>query len=45
MNHPQEQPAGSEQAPRFGRLLVVLVLAVLFIALVVVASEAWVRSA
>jgi hypothetical protein len=31
MNHPAEQPAGTDDVPRFGRLLVVLLLAVLSI--------------
>jgi hypothetical protein len=31
MNHPEEQPAGTDDVPRFGRLLVVLLLAVLSI--------------
>jgi hypothetical protein len=29
MKHPEEQPAGAEGTPRFGRLLLVLVAAVL----------------
>jgi hypothetical protein len=32
MNHPAEQPAGSDDSPRFGRLLVVLLGAVLLVA-------------
>jgi hypothetical protein len=39
MNHPEEQPAGTDGMPKFGRLLVVLVLVVLVIALVTWASE------
>lgn len=39
MNHPQEQPTGAEGMPKFGRLLVVLVLVVLLIGLVSWASE------
>jgi hypothetical protein len=39
MNHPEEQPAGTDGMPKFGRLLVVLVLVVLIIALVTWASE------
>ena len=31
MDHPAEQPAGSDGAPKFGRLLLVLLVAVLFI--------------
>ncbi|MDB5797338.1 MAG: hypothetical protein JWP36_1240 [Paucimonas sp.] len=41
MNHPDEQPAGSDDAPKFGRLLIVLVLAVAFLGLVTWASQAW----
>ncbi len=38
MNHPTEQPAGSEDAPKFGRLLAVLAAAVLLIVLLTFAS-------
>ena len=41
MQHPEEQPAGSDDSPRFGRLLIVLALAVLFIAILTLASEAY----
>lgn len=41
MNHPEEQPAGTNDAPKFGRLLIVLALAVAFIGFVTFASEAW----
>jgi hypothetical protein len=40
MHHPAEQPAGSDDAPRFGRLLIVLVCAVLLVAAITVISEA-----
>jgi hypothetical protein len=40
MEHPAEQPAGSEDAPKFGRLLIVLVLAVLLIVAITFISEA-----
>lgn len=39
MNHPEEQPTGTDGMPKFGRLLAVLVLVVLVIALVTWASE------
>ena len=41
MNHPEEQPSGIEGQPKFGRLLIVLVLVVLIIALVTWGSEAY----
>lgn len=41
MHHPEEQPAGSDDSPRFGRLLIVLVLAVLFVGLMTLLSEAY----
>lgn len=41
MQHPEEQPAGTGDSPRFGRLLVVLVIAVLFIGIMTFASEAY----
>lgn len=41
MHHPKEQPAGSDGSPRFGRLLVVLALAVAMIGLLTFASEAY----
>jgi len=31
MDHPAEQPAGSDDTPKFGRLLIVLLCAVLVI--------------
>jgi hypothetical protein len=39
MNHPEEQPAGADGDPKFGRLLVVLLLVVAVIGLVTWASE------
>ncbi|MEC4718053.1 hypothetical protein RY831_02735 [Noviherbaspirillum sp. CPCC 100848] len=40
MDHPPEQPSGSDGAPKFGRLLLVLVGAVLLIVALTIASEA-----
>lgn len=40
MNHPDEQPVGSDDgAPKFGRLLIVLVIAVLLIVAITFLSE------
>lgn len=41
MDHPDEQPSGMPDSPRFGRLLIVLVLAVLLVAIITVVSEAY----
>lgn len=41
MKHPEEQPTGVEGSPKFGRLLIVLVLAVLLVGLITWASEAY----
>lgn len=41
MNHPDEQPSGADGTPKFGRLLIVLVLVVVFIGFLTWASEAW----
>jgi hypothetical protein len=41
MQHPEEQAAGSDGAPKFGRLLAVLVAAVLLIVAITFASEAY----
>jgi hypothetical protein len=41
MNHPDEQQAGSDDAPRFGRLLLVLFAAVLIVVAITFASEAY----
>jgi hypothetical protein len=40
MHHPDEPQAGADGAPKFGRLLIVLVLAVLLIVAITFASEA-----
>jgi hypothetical protein len=40
MNHPDEQPSGTDGSPKFGRLLVVLILAVLLIVAITFGSEA-----
>ena len=40
MNHPDEQPSGVDGSPRFGRLLIVLILAVLVIVAITFGSEA-----
>lgn len=40
MDHPEEQPAGAEGSPKFGRLLLVLAGAVLLIVAITFASEA-----
>lgn len=40
MHHPDEQPTGSDDSPKFGRLLIVLVLAVLLIVAITFISEA-----
>jgi hypothetical protein len=41
MNHPEEQPTGTDGTPKFGRLLIVLFLVVVLIGLITWASEAW----
>ena len=41
MDHPPEQPAGSDDAPKFGRLLLILGAAVLVIVAITFASEAF----
>jgi hypothetical protein len=40
MRHPREQPSGTEGTPKFGRLLVILILAVLLIVAITFISEA-----
>jgi hypothetical protein len=40
MHHPDEQPAGTDGTPHFGRLLLVLIAAVLLIVVVTLVSEA-----
>jgi len=39
MNHPEEQPTGTEGTPKFGRLLIVLILVVILVAFITFASE------
>ena len=39
MNHPGEQPTGSDDAPKFGRLLIVLLCAVLAVVALTFFSE------
>lgn len=41
MQHPQEQPAGSSGSPHFGRLLIILALAVVLIGVLTFASVAY----
>lgn len=41
MHHPAEQSAGADGVPRFGRLLLVLIGAVLLIVVITFASEAY----
>lgn len=41
MDHPEEQATGTDDAPKFGRLLLVLVGAVLLIVAITFASEAF----
>ncbi|MGH8809136.1 MAG: hypothetical protein ACREX0_14785 [Noviherbaspirillum sp.] len=40
MHHPDEQPTGTDDAPKFGRLLLLLAGAVLLIVVVTFVSEA-----
>jgi len=41
MRHPPEQASGSDGTPKFGRLLLVLISAVLLIVVITFASEAY----
>lgn len=41
MDHPEEQPSGSNDSPKFGRLLLVLLAAVLFVVALTLMSEAY----
>jgi len=41
MHHPEEQPVGSDDSPKFGRLLIVLVFVVMLIGVLTWASEAY----
>ena len=38
--HPEEQPAGADDSPKFGRLLIVLAIAVLMVVAITFISEA-----
>ena len=40
MQHPEEQPTGTDEAPKFGRLLLVLIAAVLLVVGLTFLSEA-----
>lgn len=40
MHHPEEQPSGADDNPKFGRLLIVLALAVLAVVAITFISEA-----
>ncbi|KAF3999624.1 hypothetical protein [Glaciimonas immobilis] len=39
MGHPEEQPTGTDGTPKFGRLLIVLILMVIVIGFITFASE------
>jgi hypothetical protein len=41
MHHPEEPSADTDDSPRFGRLLIILVLAVMLIGIITVASETY----
>jgi hypothetical protein len=41
MNHPEEPPTGVEGSPKFGRLLIVLVLTVIALGFLTWATEAF----
>lgn len=41
MQHPDEQPAGSDDSPKFGRLLLVLLGAVLVVVALTFGSQAY----
>lgn len=41
MNHPEEQPVGDEGSPKFGRLLIVLAIAVILVVAITLGSEAY----
>jgi hypothetical protein len=45
MNHPAEQPVGVDGSPKFGRLLIVLILVVLLIVAITFGSEAYFSAA
>lgn len=41
MNHPEEQPTGIDDSPKFGRLLIVLFIAVALIGAITLGTEAY----
>ena len=41
MDHPEEQPVGSDEGPHFGRLLILMIFAVMLIGVITFASEAY----
>ncbi|MDO8301519.1 hypothetical protein [Lacisediminimonas sp.] len=41
MKHPEEESGSADGSPKFGRLLIVLALAVAFVGFVTWASQAW----
>jgi len=41
MQHPEEQPSGTDGTPKFGRLLVVLAFSILIVVLLTFGSEAY----
>ncbi len=41
MQHPEEQPSGGSDGPHFGKLLIVLIIAVVIIGIVTIVSEAY----
>ncbi|MES2072841.1 MAG: hypothetical protein V4488_20970 [Pseudomonadota bacterium] len=41
MQHPEEQSPKGDGSPKFGRLLIVLILAVLLMVLLTIATEAY----
>jgi hypothetical protein len=41
MQHPEEQPSGTDGTPKFGRLLLVLAFSILIIVLLTFGSEAY----
>jgi hypothetical protein len=41
MHHPDEQPAGSDGSPKFGRLLLVLLVAVLAVVALAFGTQAY----
>ncbi len=41
MQHPEEQPAGTDEGPQFGKLLIVLAIAVMLIGVITFLSEAY----